>query len=135
MIAALDEQTRLARVLVSVADPLAREQDSLPPLIVNSFVEVEIAGDPLQNVIRLNRDYVREEETVWLMENGQLCIKEVDIVFEDARFAYIRSGLSDGARVVVTNLATISEGAALRVQPNDSSRTAASVEQQEGGSL
>ena len=66
--------------------------------------------------MKLNRDYLRKDETVWVMKDGKLQIAEVDIVFEDARFAYVRSGLSDGDQVVTTNLSTVVEGAPLRVE-------------------
>lgn len=115
LIGSLENQTRLARVLVSIPDPLAYENDSLPTLIINAFVEAEIEAEELQDVIRLNRDYVREGETVWVMDDKKLQIREVDILFEDARYAYIRDGLEEGEQVVKTNLATVTEGAKLRL--------------------
>lgn len=44
LIGALEEQTRLARVLVAVPDPLAYRTDSsqVPPLMINTFVEARI---------------------------------------------------------------------------------------------
>ncbi|MFP4095230.1 MAG: efflux RND transporter periplasmic adaptor subunit [Cyclobacteriaceae bacterium] len=132
LIGSLEEQTRLARVLVSVPDPLAYQNDSLPSLIINSFVEANIEAEMLEDVIRLNRDYVREGETVWTMENGKLQIKEVDIIVEDAQYAYIRSGIEDDDKVVKTNLATVTEGAELKTEdsarqeeknPEDASQT------------
>jgi len=127
LIGALENQTRLARVLVSIPDPLAYENDTLPTLIINAFVEAEIEAEEIQNTIRLNRDYVREGETVWVMEDKKLQIRAVDILFEDARFAYIKSGLQPGDQVVKTNLATISEGARLRLASDTTNRQSASL--------
>src|SRR5690606_35789994 len=44
LVGALDEQTRLARVLISVPDPLVRriDNDTLPPLMIGTFVEAHI---------------------------------------------------------------------------------------------
>jgi RND family efflux transporter MFP subunit len=119
LIGSLENQTRLARVLVTVPDPLAYLSDSVPSLIINSFVEANIQARELKDVVRLNRDYVREGEKVWVMEEGKLAIREVDILFEDATYAYIRSGLSEDDQVVMTNLATVTEGASLRLGKND----------------
>lgn len=119
LIGSLENQTRLARVLVTVPDPLAYLSDSVPSLIINSFVEANIQARELKDVVRLNRDYVREGEKVWVMEEGKLEIREVDILFEDATYAYIRSGLSEDDQVVMTNLATVTEGASLRLGKND----------------
>lgn len=117
LIGELEDQTRLARVLLTVADPLSHEPESagLPPLMVGSFVEARIAGIPLQDVIRIDRDYVRKDDTIWINENDVLKIRELEIVFRDDEFAYVRAGLSSEEQVITTNLATVFDGAALRL--------------------
>lgn len=115
-IGALEDQTRLARVLVKVADPLANTDTTKgkPKLMIGTFVEVNIQADPVQNVVRLNRDYVRSNKTVWVMKDEKLEIREVDIVLTDDVYAYIRKGLEDGEKVVITDLSTVSNGVGLR---------------------
>ena len=113
MIGALDEQTRLARVLITVDDPLARSTDG-PPLILDTLIETHIEGRPIENVVRLSRDYVREGDTVWVMKDGKLEIREAEIIFRDAEYAYLREGVRDGEEVVTTTLATVAEGVGLR---------------------
>lgn len=122
MMGALAEQTRLARVLISVPDPLAYHTDNadLPKLMIGSFVETTLQGEELTDVIRLNRDYIRTDDTVWIMEDQQLHIKDVDIVFQDEQYAYIADGLTEQDQVVTTNLTTVSEGAPLRLKESDS---------------
>lgn len=117
-IGALDEGTRMARVLASIPDPLARKADAQgqPPLMIGEFVEVSIRGKEIDNVIRLNRDYVRKNDTVWVMKDEKLHVNELEIVVSDANYAYVSGGLDDGAQIVTTNLATVVEGAPLRVQ-------------------
>jgi len=118
LIGALEAQTRLARVLLTVADPLAHEPASAgqPPLMVGSYVEVRIEGRPIDNVIRMNRDLLRQNDTVWVNEDGVLRIRPVDVVFSDEHFAYIGSGLEENDRVVTTNLSSVFDGAALRLE-------------------
>lgn len=118
LIGSLENQTRLARVLVSVQDPLAQRRRSvdLPELIIGSFVEVSIKAKELKDVVRLNRDYIRKDDTVWIMEDGQLKIQEVDIIFRDKQYGYIASGLSEKDNVVMTNLTTVVNGARLRTE-------------------
>ena len=114
LIGELEGSTRLARVLVGVDDPLALDTDG-PPLLLGAFVDTRMQGRPIEDVIRLDRDLVRKNDTVWVMQEGKLHIAEVDIVLQDARYAYIRDGLAPDARVVTTNLATVTEGAPLRL--------------------
>ncbi|GAB3538105.1 efflux RND transporter periplasmic adaptor subunit [Pontibacter brevis] len=118
LVGALDAQTRQASVLVSVPDPLARtsKSDSIPPLMIGTFVEAHIQARELPDVVRLNRDYLRQGETVWVMKDGKLNIRQVTILFQDAEYAYIRDGLSDGDMVVTTDLSTVVEGSDLRTE-------------------
>lgn len=114
-VGALDAQTRLARVLVQVPHPLSRQQEQ-PELIIGSFVEARIQGEEIQDVIRLQRDYLHNNDEVWTMEDGKLSIKKVEVQLKDSEYAYISSGLEDGAKVVTTNLSTVTEGIPLRTQ-------------------
>lgn len=118
LIGELEAQTRLARVLLTVSDPLAHQPESagLPPLMVGSFVEVRIEGRPIPNVIRLERKYLRQNNTVWVNEENALMIRRVEPVFLDDDYAYIGDGLSENDLVVTTNLATVVDGARLRLE-------------------
>ena len=117
LIGALDGQTRLARILIRVPDPLARAttEAGAPQLIIGAFHDVHIEGAPIESVVRLERDYLRRDDTVWVKEADRLRIRDVEILLRDARYAYIRSGLEDGASVVTTHLATVVDGARLRL--------------------
>lgn len=117
LVGTLDEGTRMARVLVAVDDPLAHEHARRHRLILDSFVEARIQGRALEGVVALDREYLRSNDTVWVMgEDGNLVIRDVSIAVRDEDHAYIRDGLSDGERVVTSSLATIEEGAPLRLE-------------------
>ncbi|MCR9228146.1 MAG: efflux RND transporter periplasmic adaptor subunit [Flavobacteriaceae bacterium] len=117
-IGALDNQTRLARVLVRVNDPLATtdELQGAPKLMIGTFVEVNIQADSIPNVVRLDRDLVRSNQTAWVMKDNLLEIRELDIILTDNQYAYVSSGLQDGEKVVTTNLSTVTNGVELRTR-------------------
>lgn len=120
-IGALDGQTRLARVLIKVEDPLAisSTNEGLPKLMIGTFVEVQMQAEPIANVVKLSRDYIRSNETVWVMKEGKLEIRNVDILLTDDSFAYIKNGLEDGDKVVITDLSTVSNGIGLRTKSEE----------------
>ena len=121
-VGALDDQTRLARVLVRVSDPLGRNSEKdQPELMIGSFVEAHMQAEEIKNVTRLNRDLIRSNNTVWVMKNGELQIREIEILLTDAKYAYIQKGLEDGDQVVVTNLSTVSNGIKLRTGKDSTS--------------
>ncbi|MFK7768176.1 MAG: efflux RND transporter periplasmic adaptor subunit [Mariniblastus sp.] len=113
LIGTLDQQSRLARVLIIVDDPLGQTSDN-PPMILNTLIETEIKGKLIKDVIRLPRAFVRDQDTVWVMKDEKLEIRETEVVFSDADYAYIRTGLESGDEIVTTTLATVAEGVGLR---------------------
>jgi len=125
LIGELEPNTRLARVVIEVEDPLCRKPGSagLPPLLVGEFLEVHIQGKTLQDVVRLPIDYLRKNDTTWVMsEKDKLEIRQLDIIFKDSSYAYLESGISAGERIITSSLSRVSEGAELRVE-NENSTT------------
>ena len=117
LIGAIDNQTRLARLLVSVPDPLSlRDNSDAPVLIVGSIVHTKVSGRPLDNVVKIDRDHLRQGDTVWVMQNGRLNVRSVTVAFRDAEHAYISEGLNTGDQIVTSSLATVAEGAPLRTE-------------------
>lgn len=121
LIGSLENQTRMARVLITVPDPHAREAGDAEtqPLMIGSVVEVTIPAKDLDGVARVDRDYIRSGDTIWVMENNELRIRNVNIVVEDAQFAYISEGLSEGDRIVTSDLSTIADGVPLRLKSDE----------------
>lgn len=120
LIGSLDRDTRLARVLIRVADPLGDGSDAATPrLILGEMLEARISGRPLQEVIKLPRRLLRSGDTVWEMHEGVLKIRDVTVAFRDEGHVYIEAGLAPGAQVVTTDLATVVDGAALRLQEEE----------------
>lgn len=128
----VDEQSRLARVLVTVPDPLARDIEA-PPLILGTIVEVTIEGRELADVVRIDREHLRQNDTVWIMTDGKLDIREVEVVYRDTFHAFIETGLEPGEQMVTTSLATIAPGLDLRKaepsEPVDAPATPASEDE------
>lgn len=113
LIGSLDRQSRMARVLITISDPLGQESQA-PPLILGALIEARIEGRRIEDVVRLRREFVRDEDKVWVMKDNKLEIRETVIEFRDAQYAYIREGLSDGDEVVISTLATVADGVGLR---------------------
>ncbi|MGI0105707.1 efflux RND transporter periplasmic adaptor subunit [Salinimicrobium sp. WS361] len=123
-VGALDNQTRMARVLVEVPDPLAQTTaKGKPELIIGTFVESLVEANEISNVVRLNRDYLRENNKVWVMEDGKLSIKEVEVLLTDNQYVYISKGLEGGEKVITTNLSTVAEGVAVRTEKDSASQS------------
>jgi multidrug efflux pump subunit AcrA (membrane-fusion protein) len=79
-------------------------------------VEVLIEGKVLKNAVAVPRDAVRNANEVWVVENGRLRIRQLDIIRSDKDFAYALSGLDDGAQIVVSALDAVTSGMSVRTQ-------------------
>jgi len=90
------------------------------PLILGSFVEARIEGRPVEGAVRLPREYLRADDTVWVMQDGALDVRDVRIEVRDQQYVYVSEGLEDGDRVVTTNLTTVVDGAPLRTAEESS---------------
>ncbi len=87
--------------------------------MIGTFVEVNIQADSISNVVRMDRDLVRNNQTAWVMKDNLLEIRELDIILTDNQYAYIKSGLEDGDKVVSTNLSTVTNGVELRTRSEE----------------
>jgi len=112
---ALDERTRLVRVLVEVDDPLVRSKQTVgPPLLIGAFVRARMEARPFEDVVRVARAWLRRRDTLWIMKDGKLDVRTVKVAYRDAEYAYVAEGVGPGERVVISDLSIVAPGAALR---------------------
>ncbi len=114
----LEQQGRMARLLVKVDDPLALlpRNDSKPRLMLDSFLRVEIDGVDLPKATALPREQLRDGDTVWLMDSqDRLEIRKVEIVFRGRDELLVTGGLEEGERLIVSQLPAPVPGMQLRL--------------------
>lgn len=122
--AAVEEQGRMAQVLVEVEDPLALEPANAgrPALLLGSYVRVEIEGATLPSVAAVERGLLRDGDAVWVMdEEGRLDIRPVGIAFRGRDRVFVSSGIAAGERLVTTDLSSPVQGMALRTREEGAS--------------
>jgi RND family efflux transporter MFP subunit len=112
----VDPQGRMARLVVAVDDPYGLEKNpgERPELAMGTFVQVVLHGAVLQDVTVIPAAALRDGGSVWLMNDGHLKIRPVEVVRRARDVVVISGGLVPGDRVVLTNLAGAAEGMKLR---------------------
>ncbi|CAN2041672.1 Efflux RND transporter periplasmic adaptor subun it [Candidatus Magnetomoraceae bacterium gMMP-15] len=109
----LETQGRMARILVSVKDPLNLKESKTqkPPLLIGEYVRVEIKGRKLENVISIHRKALRDGDKIWLAGNdGKLKIKKVKPLWKDQDTVILQNEVSESERLIISNLTTPVEG-------------------------
>lgn len=121
----LDPAGRMARVLVAIDDPLGLGLTTTPspdartdqlPLLVGAYVDVEIDGDDLADVIAVPRDAVRGGDTVYVFVDGQLVIRPIDVIWRRRDAMLVGGGLRPGERVIVSPISGAVAGMKLRAE-------------------
>lgn len=116
--AELETTGRMARVMVSVKDPLnnIEKTANMSPLIIGAFVSVDIIGIELKNSIKIPRDALRDGKIVWICrDDNTLELREVQTIYKDSNFVYLKSGINDGEVVITSDIAAAVDGIKLFV--------------------
>lgn len=114
----LDPDTRTVGIIVEVDDPYAGVRPGeRPPLVKGLFVEVDLRGPPRPNRLVIPRNALHEGR-VYLVEDGRLVIRELELESVQPEYAIVASGIEPGDAVIVSDLAPAIEGMRLDGQPD-----------------
>ncbi len=127
MTGGLETEGRMAQLLVAIDDPLAQlpEHVGQPVLLIGSYVRAEIEGVRIGPAAILDRQLIRDQNTVWLLDDeNNLRIQQVRIAYRGVDRVVIDDGLAEGQQVVKTDLSAPVSGMPLRVQKEAASNAA-----------
>jgi RND family efflux transporter MFP subunit len=125
----IDVRSRMVHVIAQVKDPYGLLADgegsgsqlATAPLAVGLFVEAQILGRRLDDVVVLPRVALRDGDRVWIVDgDDRLHAREVEIVRLERDQVVIGAGLARGERVSVSPLQAVVEGMQVRVVADES---------------
>jgi len=123
LLGSVDERGRMAQVLVAVDDPLQLRKPVAErglPLLIGRYVDVELVGRELRDVIGLPRQALHEDRHVWIVDGeSRLRRREVEVAWRERGTVYVGKGLQPGDRIVVTPLAIAVDGMKVTVSGGD----------------
>ena len=124
---ALDEATRTVQIVIRVPDPFDASAIR-PPLLVGSYVRSRIAGRAVGAHYAIPRTALRDGPSVWTATTqGTLVSLPVEVIQEIQDTVFILADIGDTTRVIVSDLAVMTEGMKIRVaDSNDIDTEAAS---------
>ncbi|MEA3278653.1 MAG: efflux RND transporter periplasmic adaptor subunit [Pseudomonadota bacterium] len=114
----LDPETRTVGVIVDVDEPYSNVRPGeRPPLVKGLFTEVVLRGLPRAERLVIPR-HALHEDRVYLIDDGRLVIRPVEVKNLQPEYAVIASGLEPGAKVIVSDLVPAIDGMRLEGQPD-----------------
>lgn len=102
----LDTRTRVLFSVVQVRDPYnLYSNEHQEPLRIGTYVNAEIQGQLLEDVVVLPRHTLQANNLVWVADQeNRLRSRIVDLITSNGDEVYIRSGLEPGDKVVLTRM-------------------------------
>ena len=114
----LETEGRMARLLVAIDDPLNihESKPGVPQVLLGSYLRAEIEGREIDQTAKLDRHWVHDQETVWLLnEDNSLEIRRISIAFRGRDHVFVSEGLHTGDRIIITDIAAPKPGMSLRL--------------------
>ena len=117
----LDPLGRMAKVIVSVEDPLGLSENSPNnlPLLLGNFVEVKIDAGVLEDTLTIPREALHEGNQIWVVgADNLLKILPATILWSEKETLMIANNLSQGETLVVSDLRVALPGMKVAPQPS-----------------
>ena len=124
----VDPGGRMARLMIVVDDPLnlkGRHPGSDLPLLIGSYVTVEIRGRTIDNAIVVPRRALREvhlegadgaRQGLWILDgDDRLSTHEAEVIWRNEETVIVSNGFADGERLITSAISTPIEGMKLSV--------------------
>jgi RND family efflux transporter MFP subunit len=113
----IDPVSRMVHVVAEVRDPyVPGSNPSRPPLAAGMFVEAEIEGRTVTDVVVLPWAALRGRDQVLVVDDSsRLRYRQVEVLRSTREEVLIRSGLAEGERVSVSALDAVTEGMVVSV--------------------
>lgn len=109
----VDQRTRMQKLIIEIKDS---NPQNIKRLVPGMFTTVKIQGRKLDNIFRIARNALRENDTVWLMKDNKLIIKPVEVLRKTDKAVLIGQGLSAGDQIITSPLESVSNGMKVRIQ-------------------
>lgn len=111
-----DTQTRVLFAYVEVRDPFGAGSDEGTPLAPGLFVDAEISGKQLSDIVTIPRSALRGEGQVYIAKaDNTLEIKPVSVLSTNRQNAILSRGLEPGTAVITSPIRGVADG--MKIEP------------------
>ncbi len=112
----VDADTRVFYAVAEVKQPY-RYQPPAMPLSIGLYVDALIEGVTIPDVSKIPRMALHDENSVFVLVDGHLQRRQVEIIRWDMGYVIVGNGLSTGDQLVLTRLDLMVDGMAVQVLP------------------
>jgi len=112
-----DERSRVLYAVARIEDPYSLRDPGKEPLRIGTFVNANIEGRALTDIVPLPRYVMRAGNYLWVVDkSGHLRNRKVTLLRTGGDLVYINGGLDEGDLVSLTTLDNSFESSEVRIQ-------------------
>ena len=101
----------------AIAEPGKR-----PPLFRNTFVEVQLVSEPMDEQIVVPVSALHQGRIYVVSDDNRLEVRQVEVNFTQGSFAVLQRGIKPGERIVISDLSSAVPGMLLDLQDDQKSK-------------
>ena len=121
-----DSQSRVLHAYAEVRQPFGDGSSQKAPLAPGLYVEADIAGPTLDNIVTIQRAALRGDNQVYVAnDDGTLSVRIVEVLSSDRNRVVIGSGLKAGEATITSPIRGVADGMKIEVVDPKTSATEA----------
>ena len=113
---AIDQNSRQLHVVAQIDDPFGEAAVGRSPLKIGEYVTAELQGKVISGAIVIPADAIYQSSYVYVVNDGVLLRRDIDIAWQNTTEALIGSGLDAGDRLVTTTLGQVTSGLRVAIE-------------------
>ncbi len=115
----IEESGRMARILVEIQNPLNPTTPTNTPLLLGSYVRVDIHAGQLSNVFVIHRNALREGDRIWIADTNQtLQIRQATVLWQSDDTVSITTPINPGEQLITSDLRVALPDMKINAQPS-----------------
>lgn len=107
---AIDETARQLHVIARIDDPFGRANEDRVPLKIGEYVTARLEGKVVKGALVIPNNTIYQGAYVYIVEEGVLQRRNIDIAWQNDADAIIADGLDAGDELVTTPLGQVTSG-------------------------
>ncbi|MGJ8682165.1 efflux RND transporter periplasmic adaptor subunit [Paraglaciecola sp.] len=121
--AAIDSNSQQLYIVAQIAEPYNADIHPGTSIKIGQYVSAEVQGKTIQDAIIINNSSIYQGSYVYLVENGILLRRDIEIRWQNDHQAIVESGLVAGETLVTTPLGQVSSGTPVIISGEKPNRT------------
>lgn len=106
----IDETARQLHVVAQIDKPFDKNQAGKSPLKIGQYVTAELKSELIKDALVIPNSAIYQGSYVYIVEQGVLQRRDVDIAWQNDSDALINDGLNEGDKLVLTSLGQVTSG-------------------------